>query len=371
MGTNHGDVWSLPSLDLLVQRLVDDFDEVLGPVVDDGVVRLRAITSAGDLPVGVVDEQEAADYRVVAGPGRRRFSYGPGPDSLKHIVHPPRTPVWTMHRRDGSLVVDPAVHGIVRRAVLGVRDCDLRALEVLGRTQTEGPHVDPAFAAGRAGLFLVAVDCEHPAPTCFCTTTGGGPVAKSGFDIALTELEGPLGTTYLARAGSVAGRETVAALRLQPAPPEQIRIAERMRELSEQSFIRELPGDAAVTVRQPDHDRWAEVAGRCLTCGNCTAVCPTCFCTDMDDEVSLDGESATRTRVWDTCFSMDYSQLGGKPHRASAESRYRQWLGHKLGTWHDQFGESGCVGCGRCITWCPVGIDLTAEVEALGREVVA
>jgi ferredoxin len=133
--------------------------------------------------------------------------------------------------------------------------------------------------------------------------------------------------------------------------------------------VRELPDDARALVADAEHPRWAAVADRCLTCGNCTAVCPTCFCTDMEDVVALDGASSARTRVWDTCFSMEYSHLGAGPHRASPRARYRQWLSHKVGTWHDQFDESGCVGCGRCITWCPVGIDLTAEIEALGRPV--
>ena len=144
-----------------------------------------------------------------------------------------------------------------------------------------------------------------------------------------------------------------------------------MREQCCDEFIREMPAGATTAVQRPDHPRWAEVAERCLTCGNCTAVCPTCFCTDMDDAVGLDGETATRTRVWDSCFSMTYSQLGEHAHRSTPMSRYRQWLSHKVGTWHDQFGESGCVGCGRCITWCPVGIDLTAELEALAHEVPA
>jgi ferredoxin len=129
---------------------------------------------------------------------------------------------------------------------------------------------------------------------------------------------------------------------------------------------RAMPADAAsIVLADLEHPLWDDVAERCLTCGNCTAVCPTCFCTDMDDRVELDGHTAHRDRVWDTCFSLEYSHLGSGPARSSARSRYRQWLTHKLGTWHDQFGESGCVGCGRCITWCPVGIDLTAEVEAL------
>ena len=107
------------------------------------------------------------------------------------------------------------------------------------------------------------------------------------------------------------------------------------------------------------------MAERCLTCGNCTLVCPTCFCTNVEDVGDLTGDHAERWRVWDTCFSVDYSYIHGGSVRPSGRARYRQWLTHKLATWHDQFDSSGCVGCGRCITWCPVGIDITQEVAAI------
>ena len=117
-----------------------------------------------------------------------------------------------------------------------------------------------------------------------------------------------------------------------------------------------------------EHPRWEEVAGRCLTCGNCTMVCPTCFCTSVEDTSDLAGVSAERSRRWDSCFTMDFSYIHGGSVRASPKSRYRQWMTHKLATWWDQFGSSGCVGCGRCITWCPVGIDITEEVRAIRAE---
>ena len=357
-------------LDRLVTTLAERFDEVIGPVVADGVIRLRPIASARELAIGVTDEQEAASYRLVPTGTQLHFSYGVGPDSLKSIVHPPRSPVWTMHRRDGSLVVDPAPLAPAQRAVIGVRACDLHALGVLERTQTGGVHVDPAFRSRRDGLFLVAVDCTHPSSTCFCDTAGHGRAADAGYDLALTEFEdGTRGVTYLVRSGSDQGRELVADLGLDPAPDHFVRRVGLALDAAAPHLMRELPPDAADLVSDTEHPHWGDVAGRCLTCGNCTAVCPTCFCTDMEDAVSLDGGTSTRTRVWDTCFSMEYSHLGAAPHRASPQSRYRQWLTHKVGTWHDQFGESGCVGCGRCITWCPVGIDLTAEIEALGRPV--
>jgi len=356
-------------LQRLISLLASEFDEVIGPVAVDGVIRLRQIESVNDLPIGVTEDQETAFYRLRDTGTLRRFSYGLGPDSLKAIVHPPRSPVWTMRRRDGTLVVDQALHGTTTRAVIGARACDLRALDVLERTQTGGDHADPAFVAHRQGLFLVAVDCTHPAPTCFCETAGGGPVADHGYDLALTELGHTGGIVDLVRVGTDRGRAVIDALHLAEAPPGLVQRHEFRLDPAPRGFIRELPDDTADVVRRPDHPHWDDVAERCLTCGNCTAVCPTCFCTDMEDLVGLDGETADRTRVWDTCFSMEYSQLGPGPHRSTPASRYRQWLSHKLGTWHDQFGESGCVGCGRCITWCPVGIDLTAEIEALGRPV--
>ena len=362
-----GEWWKMPASGLhrLVDLLAERFDEVIGPVLVDGVVRLRPIQSADDLPVGVADAQAPGSYRVETTGTSLRFSYGPSPDSLKAIVHPPTSPVWTMRRSNGSLIVDAALHGTTTRAIIGARACDIRALAVLERTQTGGPHVDPAFAANRAGMFLVAVDCTDPSATCFCDSPGGGVASEHGHDLALTECETPSGLSYLVRVGSPAGRSVVDELELDVAGPEDVRRADLEIRYAMRAMIRELPANAHDVVSDLAHPRWTEVGDRCLTCGNCTAVCPTCFCTDMTDAVGLDGETATRTRVWDTCFSLEYSHLGAGPHRESPAARYRQWLTHKLGTWHEQFGESGCVGCGRCITWCPVGIDLTAEVEAL------
>jgi ferredoxin len=123
----------------------------------------------------------------------------------------------------------------------------------------------------------------------------------------------------------------------------------------------DLPG---LLARNLEHPRWEEVAKRCLSCGNCTLVCPTCFCSDVSDVSDVSG-TVERQRRWASCFDLDHSYLHGGPVRLTTASRYRQWLTHKLSTWWDQFDESGCVGCGRCLTWCPVGIDLTEEAAAI------
>ncbi len=360
--------WTMSPDDLgaMVDALCREYDEVIAPVLVDGVIRMSPIGSADELPRGVVDELQPASYRTATTGEPHRFSYVVGPDSLKAIVHPPRNPVWSMTRDEsGSVAVSIVPHHPTRRAVIGARACDIAGLERLGRTQLDGPHPDPHHAAARSGLFVIGVDCSRPAPTCFCESTGTGPSVDGGADLSLTELDGDDGVRYLMRAGSLPGREFAESLGFAPAEPDDVADAERARD-SVHTTERSMPALAAsIVLADLAHPRWDDVAERCLTCGNCTAVCPTCFCTDTDDRIALDGGSTHRDRIWDTCFSLEYSRLGPGPARSSPRSRYRQWLTHKLGTWHDQFGESGCVGCGRCITWCPVGIDLTAEVEAL------
>jgi ferredoxin len=195
---------------------------------------------------------------------------------------------------------------------------------------------------------------------------GTGPRAKEGFDLALTEvLQG--GHRFVVEVGTERGREIVSSLPTRPATSDDVGAALLVTHEAAKRMGRELD-----TMRLPellaasrDHPRFREVAECCLTCGNCTAVCPTCFCTSVEDVNDLADGSAERWRTWDTCFSVDYSYIHGGSVRRSPMSRYRQWLTHKFGTWVDQFGTSGCVGCGRCITWCPVGIDVTEELAAI------
>ena len=355
-----------PGLATMVEVLHRRGYTVVGPAVRDGAIMLAELASAADLPFGWGVETEAGRYRLRARPDGAAFAHSAGPQSVKDVLHPPRARLWSADRTPEG-IDSTGPEPPPRYAVLGARPCDLAAIGVLDRVLTAGAAPEPIYTARRDGTFLVAVECTEPGATCFCTSMGTGPDARSGYDLAMTELVGAGGHRFVVRAGTPAGAEVLAEL---PTRPDDDRSAVRAREAvaaAARGMQRAMPDeslpDLLAAARESPH--WADVADRCLTCGNCTMVCPTCFCTTTEDVTDLTGEHAERWRRWDSCFDLDYSYVHGGAVRRSGESRYRQWISHKLGTWHQQFGSSGCVGCGRCIAWCPAGIDITAEAAAL------
>jgi formate hydrogenlyase subunit 6/NADH:ubiquinone oxidoreductase subunit I len=343
---------------------------VVGPTVRDAAVVLDELSSPADLPVGVGDVQDGGTYRLRQRGDNAAFGFATGPQSWRRFLSPPRELLWRAGRSgEGFTIEDPAgaaSEGLERYAFVGVRACDLRAIEIQDRVFERGAVPDPRYASRRLDALIIAVNCTEPGGTCFCASVGTGPRAGSGFDLALTEvLESD--HRFLVEIGSDAGAEMMASVPQRPATSDEVDEAAglldgavgRIGRTMESEGLRDL---LAATL---EHPRWDTVAERCLACGNCTLVCPTCFCSTVEDTTELSGEHAERWRRWDSCFTGEFSFLHGGSVRPSIRSRYRQWLTHKLGTWHDQFGTSGCVGCGRCITWCPVGIDLTEEIAAL------
>jgi ferredoxin len=358
-------------LDRLITALARRDYEVIGPVLRDGAIVYDQVERANDLPAGWTDEQDAGRYRVQRREDGALFGYAVGPRSWKNYLHPSNIRLWSAERENGSFRILGQNHRPAKRyAFLGVRSCDLAAIGVQDRVLLGRRYQDPAYAARRDGVFIIAIQCTHAVSTCFCASMQTGPHVQSGYDLALTELIGDGEHRFVVQTGSEAGREILAELKHDEASDEDLRLAQAGVDSAAAAQVRHLD---TTNIRELlydnfEHPRWDNVAERCLACTNCTLVCPTCFCTTVEDTTDINGNSAERWRRLDSCFTMDFSYIHGGSVRASHKGRYRQWMTHKLASWIDQFGTSRCVGCGRCVAWCPVGIDITEEVAAIRRK---
>ncbi|WKE64209.1 4Fe-4S dicluster domain-containing protein [Gallaecimonas kandeliae] len=336
--------------------------EVIGPKVKDGAIVLAPLEGPEELPSGWQEKAEAGSYRLEKTASQRCFAWNTGPQGLKPFLFKPEEVLWRAHKTADGIVFRQEQPQQSPKAFIGVRGCDLAALAIQDRHFLEGLEPDAHYQARRQGIFIVAVNCARSAATCFCVSTGDGPQASTGFDLVLDELE----AGFLVEAGSPRGRAIAASLPLEKASPARFQAAEKqLQGARKQQRVMPAQAELAKLVDALDHERWQQVAERCLACGNCTSVCPTCFCSKQQSLGDIHGLEAQQQRLWDSCFSVQHSYVAGKVVRFDIKHRYRQWLVHKLATWQQQFGRSGCVGCGRCIAWCPVAIDLVEEAKAI------
>jgi sulfhydrogenase subunit beta (sulfur reductase) len=344
--------------------------DIFGPVARDGAILYDQIERVEDMPIGWHDKQEKGTYRLEKTAEPTVFAYAAGPQSWKKFLHPPEYLLWKGRRTENGfeLLKDAEQQPQKRKpAFIGVRSCELNAILIQDKVFLKGQSVDALYKSVREDAFIVAVNCTHPGGTCFCASMGTGPKAKDAFDISLIEIFSEDRHYFIAEAGSSKGEEVLKQMPAQPAQEDESAAGEVVLERSAEKMGRKLDTTniKELLYTNSDNPVWDEVANRCLSCGNCTMVCPTCFCSTVEDRTDLTGNHTERWSKQDSCFSLDFSYIHGGPVRSTVRSRYRQWMTHKLATWIDQFDTSGCVGCGRCITWCPVGIDITEELAAI------
>ena len=364
-------------LTALIAALRQEGYQVIGPKVADGAIIYEPVEDGSQLPAGWVDEQDGGSYRLLRGTDGALFAHTVGPQTWKRYLFPPNHRLWQGKRGEAGFSILPEPEPATPYAFLGVRACELKAIAIQDKVfgynapprnsrDSGGNFTDTGYAARRRAAFLIAVNCGRATKTCFCASMDAGPKAGSGFDLVLTELVGAGRHDFLVEAGSERGANILGALPKRTAAPEDHAAADAAVARATAGMGREMiAGVGPVLKRNLEHRRWDEVASRCLGCANCTMVCPTCFCSTVEDTTDLSGLHAERWRKWDSCFTLDFTYIHGGSIRREGASRYRQWITHKLAHWHDQFGSSGCTGCGRCITWCPVGIDITEEARAI------
>ena len=342
--------------------------EIIGPTVRDGAIVYDKLESVKDLPAGWTDEQEPGRYRLKRRDDEALFGYAVGPQSWKKYLHPADVRLWSADRQGSTFrILNNETQPKHPQAFFGVRACELAAIAAQDRVLLDDRYRDPIYEGRRAHAFVIAVQCTQSAATCFCASMGTGPRVQNGADLVLTELIGAKEHRFVVSATSDSGAEVLAELQTVQATEQDFQDADAAVAAAAGEQVRSIDttGIKELLYQNFEHPRWDNVAARCLTCANCTMVCPTCFCTTVEDVSDVTGDHAERWRRWDSCFTQSFSYIHGGSVRTSTKSRYRQWMTHKLASWIDQFGSSGCVGCGRCITWCPVGIDITEEVRAI------
>ena len=352
----------------LFEYLTGEGYALFGPTVRDGAVVFDAITGPDNLPHGAGDRQAPGFYRIDHNGGGAFFSHGVGADSFKRHISPPQETMWIARRNnEGTVTFSQPPHNAQPAAYVGIRPCDLAALLIRDRALAQGAHREPSYVARRSALFIVAAECSAPAGTCFCASMGTGPGANRGYDLALTELGGGARGMMLIRSGSARGEAALAALNLPSATAAQLAAARRAVETAAAAMRRgpTPEGARAALNKGRESPRWRETAKRCLACGSCALVCPTCFCYGVEDRADIAGERSERVKTWAPCFTREFTYIHGGAARPSTAARYRHWITHKFAAWVDQYGVSGCVGCGRCVTWCPAGIDVVEEIAAL------
>lgn len=354
-------------LDLLINALVCRGYEVTGPTIRDGAIIYDRICSVEDLPKGWTDEQQGGTYRLKSRLDHAFFGYTVGPHAWKKFLFPSASRLWKAQRTNGHFRILPEEQTPTKRAFLGVRACELQAIRIQDKVFLEGPYADSIYKSRRKDLLIIAVNCTQAGGTCFCDSMTTGPQASTGYDLALTEVLDEQRHFFVVHIGTNAGAIILSEIPCQPAGKAEIDAASALVEEAARHMGRSLNtnGLQELLCRNTENPRWDAVIARCLSCANCTSVCPTCFCSTVEDLTDLTGQQAERVRKWDSCFATDFSYIHGGSVRATPRSKFRQWMMHKLAYWVDQFGTSGCVGCGRCITWCPVGIDITEEARAI------
>lgn len=369
--TKKNFICTLDQFQKLLDAIKGDGYKLLGPTVRNQVIIYDEIRSAQDLPIGWMDEQDPGHYRLKKRSDQAYFGYNLGPHSWKKYLFPPREKLFSAKKQENGLMIyQESAPVIEKMAFIGARACEIQALFVQDKVFKNKIATYKQYQQRRDNLFILAVNCTRSVNTCFCVSMDAGPEVTEGYDLALTEIVNDKEHYFILAIGSGKGEALCAPLGLQPADEAQCKSAKSLIEKNKEKMVRHVDNEHVhdLLAKSWNCKRWDQVAERCINCANCTLVCPTCFCSDSEDHVSLDGTHVDRWQTWDSCFNLSHSLIHGGSIRQSAKSRYRQWLTHKFGTWWDQFGVSGCVGCGRCIAWCPVGIDVTEELQEIKNE---
>lgn len=286
----------------------------------------------------------------------------------RKFIYPPEQKLFKIDRDKNqiqTLITDDERNNII----FGIHPCDMHAIFVLDKVFL-GEYKDLHYSKLRQETITVVLNCNKACDKGFCASMRTGPFLKiaQDYDLQLTSM----GEYYLVESGSERGRGLIEKVKnLKEATKQDFEDKIRQEEEAIDSFTKgiDTEGLAELLMRSLDHHIYKDIAEvRCLGCTNCTMVCPTCYCYNIEDHTSLDLKTTERRRHWDSCQELNFAGVHGGNFRSSRGARLRQFVTHKLSAWVEQYGCFGCVGCGRCMAWCPTGIDLTEIAKKIQED---
>lgn len=278
--------------------------------------------------------------------------------AAKEYLLPPYDVLFRYSGKKGEEKVESPQPSEKPRLMIGLKLCDVRAISVLDSVYLDGRFRDPYYAAKRDNLALVATVCDDPRWSCFCTSVGDLNEWTKGLDVLLTDLGDKVYAAPLTEKGQKLTEGALFKAASDDDTKKKSEVWEKLLALPKRSFA----GANTAEKVSWEHPIWKDMAERCIGCGICSYMCPTCSCFDIQDEIK--GDIIERYRCRDTCQSSDFTMMGhGHNPRPEKTMRTRQRVMHKFKYQIEQFKTTGCTGCGRCVESCPVNIDLREVVE--------
>jgi len=351
----------------IVAVLMAEGYTVIGPKDKKLALNLEKLSSPDELALGFVSEEKEGYYRLK--PAKTLAIDAAKPmNSPKYYTEKANQLLYTASQVNNQWEFKTAVVEPEPIAFFGLNACDVASLYILDLTFKQ-EFKDPVYEKNRQAVqFVVGVNCTHPGNNCFCSTYNTGPRLTYPYDLGLTCL----GETYLVEAGSQKGKEVLAKLKSEPASQAHLQQKETLLEKAKKQMSKafNLKKACQVLADNYEHPYWDEPSERCLSCANCINVCPTCYCYQIYRRANLSADEVAVFRSLDACHHLEFAAVHGGNFRPRRVDRLRHWVNHKIFWTIEQYGVPGCVGCGRCITWCPTAIDITEPVFRLGgREV--
>ena len=316
----------------LLNKWIEEYD-VFAPVKRGGLVVFDQIHSGDEV----------------------RRSYPNTTKSAKELLFPQTETLFSYKSTNGAATIEVPLIEERKRLLFGIRPCDARGFSLLDGVFDGEKYKDVYYLNRRANTLIVAIGCNKPKTTCFCTSVGGSPFSEEGSDLLLIDI----GDSYIVKLVTDRGGSLVESAGLEDATEDDLALMRKAVQDAETSMKVKLDMNGVKEKLDGmfNDPIWIELTEKCLGCGICTYLCPTCHCFDIVDEAT--DSSGKRIRLWDSCqFTQFTQQASGFTPRPTNKERLRQRIMHKFNYFTDSYGQIGCVGCGRCIVECPVNLDI-------------